>query len=116
MWLEKPKAESPKSESEDPIVAGNRAYQDVQSALVSHGRSPKSSRPSRQAQTTFGWTHSASVSSAVNRLIFESGTFVVSELRKVEGPAHSLSTQERSSRLQAVQTELGSWCTGFPKP
>ena len=94
-------------------MADNGRYQHVQSALFSPSLLP---RPSRQAWTTFGRNGSESVSSAVNRLIFESGTFVVSELRKVEGPAHSLSTQERSSRLQAVQTKLDSWCTGFPKP
>ena len=54
------------------------------------------------------------VTSAVHRLLFEAGTFIVAELRStLEGPtgepSRRLSTQERSSRLQALQTKLGSF-------
>ena len=54
------------------------------------------------------------VASAVHRLLFEAGTFIVAELRStLEGPtgepSRRLSTQERSSRLQALQTKLGSF-------
>ena len=54
------------------------------------------------------------VASAVHRLLFEAGTFIVAELRStLEGPtgepSRRLSTQERASRLQALQTKLGSF-------
>ena len=54
------------------------------------------------------------VASAVHRLLFEAGTFIVAELRStLEGPtgesSRRLSTQERSSRLQALQAKLGSF-------
>ena len=54
------------------------------------------------------------VTSAVHRLLFEAGTFVVAELRQTleaptGEPSRRLSTQERSSRLQALQTKLGSF-------
>ncbi|CAE7838062.1 URC1 [Symbiodinium sp. CCMP2592] len=55
-----------------------------------------------------------SVASAVNRLLFEAGTFVVAELRSSleqpsAEPSRRLSTQERTSRLQALQSKLGSF-------
>ncbi|CAE7708446.1 slc10a7 [Symbiodinium sp. CCMP2592] len=55
-----------------------------------------------------------SVASAVNRLLFEAGTFVVAELRSSleqpsSEPTRRLSTQERSSRLQVLQSKLGSF-------
>ena len=54
------------------------------------------------------------VTSAVHRLLFEAGTFVVAELRQTleaptGEPSRRLSTQERSSRLQALQTKLGTF-------
>ena len=54
------------------------------------------------------------VASAVNRLLFEAGTFVVAELRNSldapsTEPTRRLSAQERSSRLQALQTKLGAF-------
>ena len=56
----------------------------------------------------------AVVTSAVHRLLFEAGTFVVAELRQtleapLGEPSRRLSTQERSSRLQALQAKLGSF-------
>ena len=56
----------------------------------------------------------AVVSSAVHRLLFEAGTFVVAELRQtLEAPAgepsRRLSAQERNSRLEALQTKLGAF-------
>ena len=55
-----------------------------------------------------------SVASAVNRLLFEAGTFVVAELRNSleqpsAEPSRRLSTQEGSSRVQALQSKLGSF-------
>ena len=54
-----------------------------------------------------------SVASAVNRLLFEAGTFVVSELKSSlepgsVDPVRKLSVQERSSRLAAMQAKLGA--------
>ena len=50
---------------------------------------------------------------ALNRLLFEAGTFVVAELRQdLEGTGDAgkkLTPQERSSRTQAVRTRLGAW-------
>ena len=56
----------------------------------------------------------ATVTSSVHRLLFEAGTFIVSELRQsLEAPAtepsRRLSTQERSSRLQALQAKLAAF-------
>ena len=62
------------------------------------------------------------VTSALNRLLFEAGTFVVAELKQsLEGPAaeptRRLSTQERASRLEALQSQLGSFSiTGQYEP
>ena len=52
--------------------------------------------------------------SAVNRLLLEAGTFVVAELRNSldapsSEPSRRLSAQERSSRLQALQSKLGAF-------
>ena len=56
----------------------------------------------------------AVVSSAVHRLLFEAGTFVVAELRQTleapsGEPSRRLSAQERNSRLEALQTKLGAF-------
>ena len=55
----------------------------------------------------------ASVASAVNRLLFEAGASVVSELTSSLEPGsldpiRKLSVQERKSRLEAMQAKLGA--------
>ena len=57
--------------------------------------------------------------SAIKRLVFEAGTFVVAELKDaisspgVEG-VKRLTPQERDSRFQAVQQKLGSFALNGP--
>ena len=53
--------------------------------------------------------------SALKRLVFEAGTFVVAELKDtISSPVKRLTPQERDSRFNAVQAKLGSFSLSGP--
>ena len=97
-------------------AAGLKTY----SSLLFHVASAPNQIDSSKLQTliqTFPQEHrGGSTPSILNRLLFEAGTFVIAGLKgsleSTEEATVKLSPEERSSRIQAIRTKLGSWPVG----